>query len=121
MSAWAPSVIANMNRLFVPPGVVFEPDVAGRGWSGLSVNELLLRMHLERAPGYRLRRVDLAARLDLSQSGVTRMLAPMEKLGRVERAADSRDARVGYVALRKAGLRLAQEGIRLSRTGLRPG
>jgi len=121
MSAWAPSVIANMNRLFVPPGVVFEPDVAGRGWSGLSVNELLLRMHLERAPGYRLRRVDLAARLDLSQSGVTRMLAPMEKLGRVERAADSRDARVGYVVPRKAGLRLVQEGIRLSRTGLRPG
>ena len=36
----------------------------------------------------------------------------MEKLGWVERAADSRDARVGYVVLRKAGLRLVQEGTR---------
>lgn len=79
---------------------------------GLSVNELLLLMHLEQAPGHRLRRVDLAARLDLSQSGVTRMLAPMEKVGWVERANDLRDARVGYVVLRKAGQRLVQDGIR---------
>jgi DNA-binding MarR family transcriptional regulator len=79
---------------------------------GLSVNDLLLLMHLEQAPEQRLRRVDLAARLDVSQSGVTRMLAPMEKLGWVERAADVRDARVGYVVLRKAGKRLVQEGTR---------
>ena len=79
---------------------------------GLSVNELLLLMHLEQVPEHRMRRVDLAARLDLSQSGVTRMLAPMEKLGWVERAADPRDARVGYVVLRKAGQRLVQEGTR---------
>jgi DNA-binding MarR family transcriptional regulator len=82
------------------------------GVHGLSINELLLLMHLEQAPGNRLRRVDLAARLDLSQSGVTRMLAPMEKLGWVERASDTRDARVGYVVLRKAGQRLVQEGTR---------
>jgi DNA-binding MarR family transcriptional regulator len=79
---------------------------------GLSVNELLLLMHLEQAPEHRLRRVDLAARLDLSQSGVTRMLAPMEKLGWVERETDPRDARVGYVVLRKAGQRLAKDGVR---------
>ena len=79
---------------------------------GLSVNELMLLMHLEQAPENRLRRVDLAARLDLSQSGVTRMLAPMEKLGWVERDTDPRDARVGYVVLRKAGQRLAKDGAR---------
>jgi DNA-binding MarR family transcriptional regulator len=82
------------------------------GVHGLSVNELLLLMHLDEAPGGRLRRVDLAERLDMSQSGVTRMLAPMEKVGWVERAEDPRDARVGYVVLRKPGQRLARDGTR---------
>jgi len=80
------------------------------GVHGLSVNELMLLMHLDQAAGGRLRRVDLAERLDLSQSGVTRMLAPMEKVGWVGRAEDPRDGRVGYVVLTAAGRRLAKEG-----------
>jgi len=82
------------------------------GIHGLSVNELLLLLHLDRAEGGRLRRVDLAERLDMSQSGVTRMLAPMEKVGWVTRAEDRRDARVSCVVLRKSGRRLAREGLR---------
>ncbi len=35
--------------------------------------------YLERAPGGRLRRVDLAERLGLTASGVTRSLLPLEK------------------------------------------
>ena len=70
---------------------------------GLSVNELMLLMHLDQAAGGRLRRVDLAERLDLSQSSVTRMVAPMEKLGWVARGDDPRDARVGYVVLTAGG------------------
>ena len=80
------------------------------GVHGLSLNELMLLMHLDQAAGGRLRRVDLAGRLDLSQSSVTRMVAPMEKLGWVARADDPRDARVGYVVLTTAGRRLASEG-----------
>jgi len=80
------------------------------GVHGLSVNELMLLMHLDQAAGGRLRRVDLAERLDLSQSGVTRMLAPMEKVGWVDRAEDPRDGRVGYVMLTPAGRRLAKDG-----------
>jgi DNA-binding MarR family transcriptional regulator len=80
------------------------------GVHGLSVNELMLLMHLDQAAGGRLRRVDLAERLDLSQSGVSRMLAPMEKVGWVGRAEDPRDGRVGYVVLTAAGRRLAREG-----------
>jgi DNA-binding MarR family transcriptional regulator len=80
------------------------------GVHGLSVNELMLLMHLDQAAGGRLRRVDLAERLDLSQSGVTRMLAPMEKIGWVDRAEDPRDGRVGYVMLTPAGRRLAKDG-----------
>jgi len=80
------------------------------GVHGLSVNELMLLMHLDQAAGGRLRRVDLAERLDLSQSGVTRMLAPMEKVGWVDRAEDPRDGRVGYVMLTPTGRRLAKDG-----------
>jgi len=80
------------------------------GVHGLSLNELMLLMHLDQAAGGRLRRVDLAERLEMSQSGVTRMLAPMEKVGWVARAEDVRDGRVSYVELRKSGRRLAREG-----------
>jgi DNA-binding MarR family transcriptional regulator len=80
------------------------------GVHGLSANELMLLMHLDQAAGGRLRRVDLAERLDLSQSSVTRMAAPMEKLGWIGRAEDPRDARVGYVVLTAAGRRLARDG-----------
>jgi DNA-binding MarR family transcriptional regulator len=79
------------------------------GVHGLSLNELMLLMHLDQAAGGRLRRVDLAERLEMSQSGVTRMLAPMEKVGWVARAEDVRDGRVSYVELRRAGRRLAQQ------------
>ena len=76
---------------------------------GLSLNELLLLMQLDQSRGGRLKRVELAERLDLSQSSVTRMVAPMEKVGWVSRADDPRDGRVGYVVLTDAGRRLARE------------
>src|SRR5882672_12969182 len=70
---------------------------------GLALRELMLLMQLDQAPLNRLRRVDLAGRLNVSQSTVTRMALPLEKLGFVKREADPRDARVGYVVLTKAG------------------
>lgn len=56
--------------------------------------------------GTRLRRIDLAERLGLTASGVTRTLIPLEKLGLVERQPDPRDARVGYALLTHAGQQL---------------
>jgi DNA-binding MarR family transcriptional regulator len=73
---------------------------------GLALNEVLLLMHLERVPGQRLSRVDLARRLSVSPSTVTRMAAPLEKLRLVGREADKRDARLAYVVLTAAGQRL---------------
>jgi len=70
---------------------------------GLGLTELMLLMHLARAPLQRLRRVDLAAMLNASQSTVTRMALPLEKTGFVKRESDPRDARVAYVVLTKAG------------------
>jgi DNA-binding MarR family transcriptional regulator len=70
---------------------------------GLALREFMFLVQLDQAPANRLRRVDLAARLNVSQSTVTRLALPLEKLGFVKREADPRDARVGYVVLTKAG------------------
>ncbi|MEP0069421.1 MarR family transcriptional regulator [Pyruvatibacter sp.] len=76
---------------------------------GLSVNEFFLLMHLDHAPANRLSRVELAKRMYVSASTVTRMVAPMEKLGMVDREADARDARLAFVVLSDAGRRKLSE------------
>ncbi len=70
---------------------------------GLSFGDYQLLYHLQRAPGGRLRRIDLAERLALTASGITRSLMPLEKIGLVTRQADARDARVGYAVITEAG------------------
>jgi DNA-binding MarR family transcriptional regulator len=70
---------------------------------GLSFGDFMALYHLQRAPGAKLRRVDLAERLGLTASGVTRTLLPLEKLGLVARQPDPRDARVGYASITLAG------------------
>jgi len=66
---------------------------------GLSFNDFLILYYLEKAPESKLRRIDLAERLGVTASGVTRSLLPLEKLGQVARQQDPRDARVGYAVL----------------------
>jgi DNA-binding MarR family transcriptional regulator len=73
---------------------------------GISFGDFQVLNHLSRAPGGRLRRVDLAERLGLTASGVTRTLLPLEKIGLVSREPDPRDARVGYAAVTPAGQEL---------------
>lgn len=73
---------------------------------GLSFGDFMILYYLDRAPGGRLRRVDLAERLGLTASGVTRSLLPLEKLGLVARQPDLRDARVGYALVTEAGKQL---------------
>jgi len=70
---------------------------------GLSVNEFFLLMHLDRAPQHRLPRVVLAKRMHVSASTVTRMVAPMEKIGLVNREVSDRDKRLAFVVLAEAG------------------
>ena len=70
---------------------------------GISVNEFLLLLHLERATAHRLSRVDLAKRMHVSASTITRMTAPMEKIGLVGRDVDDRDARLAFVVATATG------------------
>ena len=73
---------------------------------GISFGDFQVLNHLSRAPGGRLRRVDLAERLGLTASGLTRTLLPLEKIGLVSRQPDPRDARVGYAAVTPVGQEL---------------
>lgn len=70
---------------------------------GISYSDFQLLNHLARAPGRKLRRVDLADRVGLTASGVTRTLLPLEKIGLVTRESDPRDARVGFAVVTEAG------------------
>jgi DNA-binding MarR family transcriptional regulator len=80
-------------------------------WHGISFADFVLLLHLSRAPGSRLRRVDLAAELGLTGSAVTRALIPLEKIGLVTREPDPRDARVGYAVLSRSGQRIVREAL----------
>jgi DNA-binding MarR family transcriptional regulator len=81
-------------------------DTALGSVHGISYADYQLLKYLSRAPGGRLRRVDLAERLGLTASGVTRSLLPLEKIGLVGRQSDPRDARVGYALITPAGTEL---------------
>ncbi len=78
---------------------------------GLSFSDFMILYYLERAPESRLRRIDLAERLGVTASGVTRSLLPLEKLGLVSRQPDPRDARVGYASLTAPGRQLLEYAV----------
>ena len=67
------------------------------------MNEYEAILLLSRAEHRTMRRVDLADGLQLTQSGVTRMLDGLERAGFVERATCPSDARVAYAVLAAAG------------------
>ncbi len=83
---------------------------------GLTINDFEVLMHLRRAEGGRLRRVDLAAQVLLTASGITRLLDGLEKSGLVCKAACSADARVTYAEITDPGRSIlaAAEGSHLA-------
>ena len=70
---------------------------------GLTINDFEALLHLSRAEEGRMRRVDLAEKLILTASGVTRLLDGLEEAGFVDRAACASDRRVTYAVLTEAG------------------
>jgi DNA-binding MarR family transcriptional regulator len=70
---------------------------------GLTLNDYGCLLHLSRAEGGRMRRVDLAEKLMLTASGVTRLLDGLEEAGLVERAMCQSDRRVVYAVLTPDG------------------
>jgi len=70
---------------------------------GLTINDYEVLLHLSRAPDRMLRRVDLAERVLLTPSGITRLLDGLERGGLVAKAACASDARVVYAKLTDKG------------------
>ncbi|HEX2071229.1 MAG TPA: MarR family transcriptional regulator [Thermoleophilaceae bacterium] len=70
---------------------------------GLSMTAYETLYVLARADGRRLKRVDLAERLVLTPSGVTRLLEGLEAAGLIEKVACETDLRVSYAQLTDAG------------------
>lgn len=70
---------------------------------GLTLNDYEALGVLAHAEGRRLRRVDLARRLLLTPSGITRLLEGLEAVGLVARASCPDDLRVTYAELTDSG------------------
>ena len=70
---------------------------------GLTINDYEALLHLSHAEEGSLRRVDLAERLMLTPSGVTRLLDGLERDGWVRKGNCDSDARVTYAVLTEEG------------------
>ena len=71
---------------------------------GLTLNEYEVLLMLSQADDHRMKRVDVAAQVRLTPSGVTRMLDRLEKVGLVEKGKCESDARITYAVLTDAGM-----------------
>lgn len=69
----------------------------------LTINDYDCLLHLSHAEEGRMRRVDLADKLMLTASGVTRLLDGLEAAGLVERASCATDRRVVYAVMTDEG------------------
>jgi DNA-binding MarR family transcriptional regulator len=76
---------------------------------GASFSEFVILRAVEAGGPQGIRRVDLAEKVSLSVSGITRALAPLEKLGYIELQEEELDARVRKVVLTKSGRELFKD------------
>jgi len=76
---------------------------------GIGLTEYLVLNQLYTTPTQKMRRSDLAERIGLSPSGVTRLINPMEKIGLVTKEDNPRDARVSLVTLSATGKQVYEE------------
>ncbi|MDR3023757.1 MarR family transcriptional regulator [Chryseobacterium sp.] len=76
---------------------------------GLGFNDFVILYVLNSSSESRMRRIDLAEKIGLTASGVTRLLNPLEKIGLVARETNERDARVSYVVITPNGKKIFEE------------
>ncbi|MEI6649846.1 MAG: MarR family winged helix-turn-helix transcriptional regulator [Candidatus Moraniibacteriota bacterium] len=81
------------------------------GLGGLGFTEFIILSHLSEAGSAGIRRIDLAEKVGLTASGITRLLLPMEKIGLVKKEVNKDDARSSLVMIAPGGKRKLEEGI----------
>ena len=86
---------------------------------GLTLNDYEVLLHLARAEDHRLRRVDLAERLVLTASGITRLLEGLEHAGYVQKAQCASDARVTYAVITDRGFAKLKDASETHLAGIR--
>jgi DNA-binding MarR family transcriptional regulator len=74
------------------------------GAHGLTLSDYDVLVQLARAPGRKLRNIELAKAVVLTRSGVTRLVDGLEKDGLVTRSSCATDKRGTFVALTDRGL-----------------
>lgn len=101
-------IFLNINSVQLHANKKFD---AGLSLHGITMTDFIILLHLSSSPDEKLRRIDLAQKVGLTASGITRLLLPLEKLGMVRREANSRDARVSYVKLAPSGKRTLHDTV----------
>jgi DNA-binding MarR family transcriptional regulator len=86
---------------------------------GLTISDYEVLLLLSRAEERALRRVDLAERLILTASGITRLLEGLERAGYVTKGRCESDARVSYAVLTDEGLEKLREASGTHLAGIR--
>jgi DNA-binding MarR family transcriptional regulator len=104
-------------RGYVSASRVFNAQLTSE--HGLTINDYEALLHLSRAEGQLMRRVDLASSLLLTQSGVTRLLDGLERHDLVEKASCPSDLRVTYAVLTDAGRKKLAEASESHVAGIR--
>src|SRR5881275_3494770 len=79
---------------------------------GISLADLAILRELRREPDRKLRRSELARRLGVTASGVARQVAPLERMGLVDRESHERDARLALVVLTETGKQIVDDALR---------
>lgn len=82
-----------------------------RSLGGLGFNEFLILFYINQSDNQKMRRVDLADKIGMTASGVTRLLLPMEKVGLVKSGSAEKDARVRFVSIASGGKQKLSEAI----------
>ena len=101
MLAWRSYVETNADLM-----AALERDLAT---TGLNLGDYQVLVFLSESPERALRMCDLAGRLQLSPSGLTRRLDGLVRSGLVERRGSDSDRRVMLAALTPKGVRLLEE------------
>jgi DNA-binding MarR family transcriptional regulator len=99
--------------------VTSELDAQMRAEHGLPVSSYEVLMFLADAPGHRLRMAEIADRVLLSRSGLTRLVDRLVELGYVTRCAVEGDGRGSYAELTAAGLQKLEAARQTHREGVR--
>ena len=94
-------------------------DTALESAHGLPLTSFEVLHHLEEAPEGRMRMCDLASAIQLSRSGLTRLVDRLERDGLLSRCSCDHDARGAYACLTPAGRQRLSAARETHLTGVR--